>query len=50
MLLFSGIACAVLIFALFGINALPGITVFTILSGFFTGWCKLAPDTPQTAS
>ncbi len=39
LLIFSGAACAVVIFALFGISTTAGIVIFAILSGFMSGAC-----------
>lgn len=39
LLIFSGVACAAVIFALFGISTTTGIIIFAILSGFSSGAC-----------
>lgn len=39
LVLFSGVAYAVVIFGLFGINNTGGVVVFALLSGFLAGAC-----------
>ncbi|KAI0031761.1 major facilitator superfamily domain-containing protein [Vararia minispora EC-137] len=36
-LIFTGIACAVLIFAMFGVSSVAGVAVLSVLYGFFSG-------------
>lgn len=48
LVIFSGVAYAILIFGLFGISTVPGVIVFALLAGFFSGACACRRN-PQDA-
>lgn len=39
LVIFSGTAYAIVIFALFGVKSVTGIIIFALLTGFFSGAC-----------
>ena len=40
LLIACGLGTAAIVFGLYGIHTLPGILVFSVLSGFFSGGCE----------